>query len=218
LTGSEPEPKGLSLEAKALVRRFGGFTAVDDVSLRIAAGTLVGVIGPNGAGKSTLFSLLTGFLKPDAGTVLLAGQDITRLQPDRRAQHGMARTFQVPREFGQLSVRANLMAAAPGQSGEKLLSLFTAPARIRREELAIGAKAEDIAAFLKLTRVLDTQASSLSGGQKKLLEMGRALMTDPQLILLDEPFSGVNPVLIAEIMDRIRELHGKRHGLSDHRA
>jgi branched-chain amino acid transport system ATP-binding protein len=203
---------GLTLEARALIRRFGGFTAVDAVSLSVGAGALVGVIGPNGAGKSTLFGLLTGFLKPDAGQVLLDGHDITHLPPHARAQHGIARTFQVPREFANLDVRANLMAAAPDQSGERLTRLFTQAARIRREEAVIGAKAEEVAAFLKLTKVLDVAAGSLSGGQKKLLEMGRALMTDPRLMLLDEPFAGVNPVLIAEIMQRIGELHGRGMG------
>jgi branched-chain amino acid transport system ATP-binding protein len=203
---------GLALEAKTLSRRFGGFTAVDAVSLRVEAGALVGLIGPNGAGKSTLFGLLTGFLKADAGQVLLDGHDIAALPPHLRAQQGIARTFQVPREFANLSVRANLMAAAPDQSGERLARLFTQAARIRREEALIGAKAEEIAAFLKLTQVLDLAAGSLSGGQKKLLEMGRALMTDPRLMLLDEPFSGVNPVLIAQIMERIGELHGRGMG------
>lgn len=203
---------GLVLEARTLTRRFGGFTAVDQVSLRVEAGALVGVIGPNGAGKSTLFSLLTGFLKPDSGGVILDGHDITALPPHRRAGAGIARSFQVPREFAGLNVRANLMAAAPDQSGERLLRLFTQPARIRREERLIGEKAEEVAAFLKLARVLDTLAGNLSGGQKKLLEMGRALMTDPRLMLLDEPFAGVNPVLITEIMARIRELHGRGVG------
>ncbi len=203
---------GLTLEARALTRRFGGFTAVDAVSLRVQAGALVGVIGPNGAGKSTLFGLLTGFVKADAGKVLLDGHDITGLPPQARAQHGIARTFQVPREFANLSVRANLMVAAPGQSGELLTRLFTQAARIRLEEALIEAKAEQVAAFLKLTKVLDISAGSLSGGQKKLLEMGRALMTDPRLMLLDEPFAGVNPVLIGQIMERISELHSRGMG------
>jgi branched-chain amino acid transport system ATP-binding protein len=203
---------GLTLEATALTRRFGGFTAVDAVSLRVEPGALVGVIGPNGAGKSTLFSLLTGFLRPDAGAVLLDGHEITRLAPHLRAQHGIARTFQVPREFSQLSVMDNLMAAAPDQSGERLLRLFTQPGRIRREESRIMALAEETAAFLKLTRVLQIPAGSLSGGQKKLLEIGRALMTAPRLMLLDEPFAGVNPVLISEIMSHVRALHARGMG------
>ncbi len=209
MSASAATRAGLTLEARALSKRFGGFVAVDAVSLGIGPGALVGVIGPNGAGKSTLFGMLTGFLKPDDGSVLLDGQAITTLPSHLRAQHGIARTFQVPREFGGLSVRDNLMAAAPGQSGERLLRLFVQRGRIRREEAKIAQKAEETASFLNLTRVLDIKAASLSGGQKKLLEMGRALMTDPRLMLLDEPFAGVNPVLIGEIMERIRDLHAR---------
>jgi branched-chain amino acid transport system ATP-binding protein len=205
---SPPPP----LHARGLTRRFGGFIAVNDVSITMAPGGLVGVIGPNGAGKSTLFALLTGFLQPDLGEVRLGGRDITRLAPQLRARAGVARTFQVPREFAGMSVRDNLMAAAPDQSGERLLNLFLGPARIRREEEAIAAKAEETARFLKLTPVLDNLAGGLSGGQKKLLEIGRALMADPGLMLLDEPFAGVNPVLIEEIMARIRELNARGIG------
>lgn len=207
-----PDLPGLSLQARDLTRRFGGFTAVDAVSLTVEPGALVGVIGPNGAGKSTLFGLLTGSLPPDAGSVVLAGKDITRMPAHARARHGLARTFQIPREFGQLSVRDNLMAAAPGQTGERLLPLLTQPGRIRREETAIAEQACTTADFLKLGGVFDQPAARLSGGQKKLLELGRALMTGPRLMLLDEPFAGVNPVLIGEIMARIRDLHARGIG------
>jgi branched-chain amino acid transport system ATP-binding protein len=212
MTTGDTIPTGLALEAQGLTRRFGGFVAVDGVSLTVEPGALVGVIGPNGAGKSTLFGMLTGFLEPDAGTVRLDGADITRVQSYRRARLGIARTFQVPREFGSLSVRANLMAAAPAQSGESLLRLFTQTGRIKREESMNTEKTEETAAFLRLTSVLDLPAANLSGGQKKLLEIGRALMTNPRLMLLDEPFAGVNPVLIEEIMQRIRDLHARGMG------
>jgi branched-chain amino acid transport system ATP-binding protein len=205
-------PARLVLAAQALTRRFGGYVAVSDVSLRVGAGEIAGVIGPNGAGKSTLFGLLTGFLKPDGGSVLLGEKNITGLSAHLRARHGIARTFQVPREFAELTVIENLMAAAPDQSGEKLFSLLTQPGRVRREETRITARAEETAAFLRLTGVLSMPAGKLSGGQKKLLEMGRALMTEPRLMLLDEPFAGVNPVLISQIMDRIRDLHGRGMG------
>ena len=195
------------MEAQGLTCSFGGFLAVDRVSFRVEPGALVGVIGPNGAGKSTLFGMLTGFLEADAGRVRLDSVDITSLQSFQRARLGIARTFQVPREFGSLSVRANLMAAVPGQTGESLLRLFTHTGRIQREEAANNAKAEETAAFLRLTSVLDLSSANLSGGQKKLLEIGRALMTKPCLMLLDEPFAGVNPVLVEEIMQRIRDLH-----------
>jgi branched-chain amino acid transport system ATP-binding protein len=202
----------MTLTLSSLAKSFGGFRAVDDVSLAVPAGGLVGIIGPNGAGKSTLFSLISGFLPPDAGTVSLGGEDITRLAAHERARRGMVRTFQVPREFAHLTVRENLMAAAPGQSGETLLGLFLRPAAVRAEEAAIAARVADTISFLRLDPVADTPSGKLSGGQKKLLELGRALMTDPSLILLDEPFAGVNPVLVAALSDHIRALNGRGIG------
>lgn len=202
----------MTLALSSLAKSFGGFRAVDDVSLSVPAGGLVGIIGPNGAGKSTLFSLISGFLPPDAGTVSLNGEDITRLAAHERARRGMVRTFQVPREFAHLTVRENLMAAAPGQSGETLRGLFLRPSRVRTEEAAIAARVADTIAFLRLDKVADTASGKLSGGQKKLLELGRALMTEPSLILLDEPFAGVNPVLVAALSEHIRALNGRGIG------
>lgn len=202
----------MTLALSSLAKSFGGFRAVDDVSLSVPAGGLVGIIGPNGAGKSTLFSLISGFLPPDAGTVSLNSEDITRLAAHERARRGMVRTFQVPREFAHLTVRENLMAAAPGQSGETLRGLFLRPSRVRTEEAAIAARVADTIAFLRLDVVADTPSGKLSGGQKKLLELGRALMTEPSLILLDEPFAGVNPVLVAALSEHIRALNGRGIG------
>lgn len=202
----------MTLALSSLAKSFGGFRAVDGVSLAVPAGGLVGIIGPNGAGKSTLFSLISGFLPPDAGTVSLHGEDLTRLPAHERARRGMVRTFQVPREFAHLTVRENLMAAAPGQSGETLLGLFLRPAAVRAEEAAIAARVAETIAFLRLDPVADTPSGKLSGGQKKLLELGRALMTKPSLILLDEPFAGVNPVLVAALSDHIRALNARRIG------
>jgi branched-chain amino acid transport system ATP-binding protein len=202
----------MTLSLSSLAKSFGGFQAVHDVSLTVPAGGLVGIIGPNGAGKSTLFSLVSGFLPPDAGTVLLAGEDITWLAPHERARRGMVRTFQVPREFSHLTVRENLMAAAPGQSGETLRGLFLRPAAVRAEEAAIAARVAETIDFLRLGPVADRPAGRLSGGQKKLLELGRALMTQPSLILLDEPFAGVNPVLVEALSDHIRTLNARGIG------
>jgi branched-chain amino acid transport system ATP-binding protein len=202
----------MSLAVQHVSKAFGGFRALDDVSLGVDAGTLFGVIGPNGAGKSTLFAVISGFQPSDAGTIMLDGHDITALAPDRRARAGMVRTFQVPREFRHLTVRENLMVAAPGQTGENLISLFARPGQIRIEEKRNAERVDETLQFLRLDEVADVPSGSLSGGQKKLLELGRALMVSPKLILLDEPFAGVNPVLIEAIAERIRELNGRGIG------
>lgn len=196
----------MTLVLSGLTKAYGGLRVVDNVSLSVPSDGLVGVIGPNGAGKSTLFSLATGFLAADSGTVSFDGRDLTAVAATGRARAGMVRTFQVPREFTHLTVRENLMAAAPGQAGEGLLAVFFRPGAIAAEERAIAARADETLAFLRLDAVAGTPAGRLSGGQKKLLELGRALMTGARLILLDEPFAGVNPVLIEELSARIRDL------------
>lgn len=195
------------LEVERVSKHFGGFCALNDVSLSVPAGGLVGLIGPNGAGKSTLFSIITGFIAPSEGTIRLRGNPVDSLSPFARARAGMVRTFQVPREFSHLSVRENLMAAIPDQAGEHLFDLFFKPQQVRIQEERGAALVEETIDFLKLKRIADLPAVKLSGGQKKLLELGRVLMTRPSVILLDEPFSGVNPVLIAEIIDRIIALN-----------
>ncbi len=202
----------MSLIVRDIAKSWGGFRALDGVSFEMESTGLLGIIGPNGAGKSTLFSVVSGFIAADAGNASLDGAALDRLGPAARARAGMIRTFQVPREFHHLTVRENLMAAAPGQSGEGLVGLFLRPGRVRAEEAAIRAEADAAIDFLRLTRVADTPAGRLSGGQKKLVELGRALMAKPRLILLDEPLAGVNPVLIEEIMDRIRDLNARGIG------
>ena len=202
----------MSLVVRDITKAWGGFRALDGVSFEMESTGLLGIIGPNGAGKSTLFSVVSGFIPADAGSVALDGTPLDSLGPAARARAGMIRTFQVPREFHHLTVRENLMAAAPGQSGEGLLGLFLRPGRVRAEEDAIRAEADATIDFLRLARVADTPAGRLSGGQKKLVELGRALMAKPRLILLDEPFAGVNPVLIEEIMERIRDLNRRGIG------
>ena len=202
----------MSLAIQNVSKAFGGFRALDDVSLEVGAGELFGVIGPNGAGKSTLFAVISGFQPADAGQVTLNGRDISKLAPYTRARAGMVRTFQVPREFRHMTVRENLMVAAPGQSGESLISLFIRPGQVREEEARNADQVGKIIDFLRLVDVADVPSGSLSGGQKKLLELGRALMVSPKLILLDEPFAGVNPVLIEVIAERIRELNARGIG------
>ena len=202
----------MTLKIDKMSKVYGGFVVVDNVSITMEDGEIIGVIGPNGAGKSTLFSLVTGFLDGDGGDVTLDGRPLGRSSASDRARAGMVRTFQVPREFAHMTVRENLMAAAPDQSGENLLNAFFRPGRVAREERAIAERVEQTIAFLKLGRVADTPAGRLSGGQKKLLELGRALMTGARLILLDEPFAGVNPVLIEELSEKIRELNARGIG------
>ncbi|GGD33687.1 ABC transporter ATP-binding protein [Aureimonas glaciei] len=197
----------MSLDVSNLSKSYGAVRVTDDVSFSVPTGDLVGLIGPNGAGKSTLFSIITGFLDADGGDVSFEGQSLRRMGPTERARRGLVRTFQVPREFSHLTVRENLMAAAPAQAGETLIPLFFAPGRVRREEAALRDKVDHLLDFLNLARVADVSAGNLSGGQKKLVELGRALMTGARTILLDEPFAGVNPVLIEEISERVRELN-----------
>jgi branched-chain amino acid transport system ATP-binding protein len=197
----------MRLEIESLTMAYGGLKVVDNLSFTMPTDDIVGVIGPNGAGKSTMFSIVTGFLVADAGDVRFRGETVTALSPVARAKSGMVRTFQVPREFSHLTVRENLLAAAPSQSGERLLDLFLRPSRVSSEEALLAKRVDALLEFLKLGKVAATPAGRLSGGQKKLLELGRALMTGAKLILLDEPFAGVNPVLIEEISQRILELN-----------
>lgn len=195
------------LSVRNLAVRFGAFTAFEEVDIDLEKGSLTGLIGTNGAGKSTLFSAITGYITPHEGSVTFDGADLLALSIERRVQRGLGRTFQVPREFSRLSVFQNLMAAPPNQAGESLLSLvFTAP-RVFRQEAELAERAHEMLRFLNLAKVADISAGSLSGGQKKLLELGRLLMLEPSCIMLDEPFAGVNPVLVEELSQRILELN-----------
>jgi branched-chain amino acid transport system ATP-binding protein len=196
----------MTLVVQGLRKSFSGLCVVDDVSFEASTQGITGLIGPNGAGKSTLFALITGFLAADAGRIGFGCVAIQGMTPQARARQGLARTFQVPRPFADLSVRENLMAAAPGQPGEHVTSLLLRPFAVRRREAAVGAQADGLLGFLGLSQVAGSRAATLSGGQQKLLELGRALMTEPRYVLLDEPYAGVNPVLIDEISARIRTL------------
>ena len=202
----------MTLAVDRVTKLFGGLRVLDGVTLTLEPNGLYGLIGPNGAGKSTLFAVISGFEAPDEGEVRFADRRLGGLAPHARARLGLGRTFQVPRPFVHLTVRDNLYAAAPDQSGERLFNAFFRPRKVRGEETRIRKRAEGIIAFLQLTTVANTTAGRLSGGQRKLLELGRVLMTSPKFILLDEPFAGVNPVLIAHISDRIRALHARGVG------
>ncbi len=195
------------LTMKGLSRSFGVLKAVDDVTLDIFPGSITGLIGPNGAGKSTLFNLLTGALKPDSGTVRLAGRDITGQPPNRLFAAGLGRTFQIPRPFARMSVLENVMLAPTGQVGETVRGPFLFRARMASEESRIRKKALDVLDFVTLADLADHPAGQISGGQMKLLELARVLMGDPKLILLDEPAAGVNPVLTQTLIEKIKDLN-----------
>jgi branched-chain amino acid transport system ATP-binding protein len=195
------------LSLRGLTRDFGPFRAVDGVSLDIRRGSISGLIGPNGAGKTTLFNMVAGALKPTAGTVALDGQDVTGSPPETLFARGLARTFQIPRPFRRMSVLENLLMAPPGQTGETVLGALFRGAATARQEQAIRDKARGILEFMTLDRVADQPAGQISGGQMKLLELARALMGDPQVILLDEPAAGVNPSLMQILIERIEALN-----------
>lgn len=198
------------LSVAGVSKSFEGFRVLDDVSFVVPERGLTGIVGTNGAGKSTLFAIVSGQLDTDRGRVMFADVDITRLRPVRRARLGLGRTFQVPREFAHLTVRENFLVAAPREYGETLRSVFIGWGRVAREERRLREQADAWIEFLNLQNVANKAARTLSGGQKKLLELGRMLMLEPKCILLDEPFAGVNPVLVEQISARIRELNTGR--------
>lgn len=195
------------LTTHGLSRSFGPLKAVNDVSLTVRQGSMTGLIGPNGAGKSTLFNLLTGALRPDNGTVHLAGQNVTGMAPDRLFASGLGRTFQIPRPFARMSVLENVMLAPTGQTGETIVGPFLFRRRMQTEESRIRKKALEVLDFVTLAPLADHPAGQISGGQMKLLELARVLMGDPKLILLDEPAAGVNPVLTRTLIAKIEELN-----------
>ncbi len=197
--------------ADGIKRQFGGLTAVDVDHLEIPRGAITALIGPNGAGKTTLFNLLTGFDKPNEGTWTFDGQSISGVPAFRVARKGQVRTFQLTKALGLLTVLDNMKLGAKGQSGESLArALF--PWFWRKEEEAIEARAIDLLTRFKLDAKKDDYAASLSGGQRKLLEMARALMSQPTLVMLDEPMAGVNPALTQSLLDHILDL--KKEGMT----
>ncbi|AMA09147.1 ABC transporter ATP-binding protein [Picosynechococcus sp. PCC 73109] len=196
---SEPSPL---LQASGLHKSFGGIRAVQNASITVPRGQITGLIGPNGAGKTTLFNLLSNFITPDRGTVIFNGQEVQHLPSHQIAARGFVRTFQVARVLSRLSVLDNMLLAAQQQTGENFLRVWQ-QGKIRRQEKANREKAIAILESVGLGKKAQDYAGALSGGQRKLLEMARALMSDPQLILLDEPAAGVNPTLINQICEHI---------------
>lgn len=195
------------LSAEELSKSFGGLTAVDGVSVEIASGEIVGLIGPNGAGKSTLFDLLSGFRPPDAGDIYLNGEQITRLPPYQRSLRGLVRTFQISRELTGMTVEDNMKFATQQNPSETILgSLSMLVSDIEREQTA-EELAEQRLKEIELWDMRDEYAGNLSGGQQKLLEFGRSLMTEPDILLLDEPMAGINPRLTEDLINLVTNLN-----------
>jgi branched-chain amino acid transport system ATP-binding protein len=198
------------IRVQNLVKHFGGVKAVNDVTLSIEAGSITGLIGPNGAGKTTLFNCIAGAFPPTAGQVYLENEDITGLPPHTLFERGLLRTFQIAHEFSTLTVRDNLMLVPGEQPGESLWTACFKPGRIAARELEIADRANDIIDFLNLGVVADELAGNLSGGQKKLLELGRTMMVDAKIVFLDEVGAGVNRTLLNSIGDAILRLKRER--------
>ncbi len=195
------------LVVRDLSRSFGGLRAVREASFDVRAGTITSLIGPNGAGKSTVFNLVAGALRPDSGTVHFAGRDITGSRPHVIAAAGLTRSFQSARVFERMTVLDNLLVAGAGHPGERLLPALLLPRPGRAREREARLLADDLLERTRLTRLRDDYAVTLSGGQRKLLELARLLMTRPRLALLDEPMAGVNPALGDELVDHL--LHAR---------
>jgi branched-chain amino acid transport system ATP-binding protein len=189
---------------------FGGLRAVDGASIEIGKGTITGLIGPNGAGKTTLFNVIAGHYAPTSGHVFLDGEEITGLPPHDLFHKGLLRTFQIAHEFGTLSVRENLMMVPPEQPGEALWDAWFRPGRVRAREAEVRARADEVIDFLEIPHVADEFAGNLSGGQKKLLELGRTMMVDAKIVFLDEVGAGVNRTLLNTIGDAILRLNRER--------
>ena len=195
------------LQVKNLSKSFGGLKAISDCSLKIKKGSITGIIGPNGSGKTTLFNLIAGNLKSSQGKVLFNNEDITNVPSYELFSKGVLRTFQIAHEFTNLTVLENLMMVPGGQSGEKLVNALFKPSLVKKEEKNVKEKALKVIDFLNLKHLSNELAGNLSGGQKKLLELGRTMMVDAKLVLLDEVGAGVNRTLLKDIGSAILRLN-----------
>ncbi|MBF2003819.1 MAG: ABC transporter ATP-binding protein [Synechococcales cyanobacterium C42_A2020_086] len=209
---STPAPAPSLLVAQGLCKSFGGIRAVENASIEVRPGSITGLIGPNGAGKTTLFNLLSNFIRADTGTVVFDGEPIQHLPPHQIAQQGLVRTFQVARVLSRLSVMENMLLAAQRQTGENFWNVWLKPRQSAREERQQREYASEILESVGLTPMAQAYAGALSGGQRKLLEIARAMMVRPKLILLDEPAAGVNPTLINQICEHIQ--YWNREGMT----
>jgi ABC-type branched-subunit amino acid transport system ATPase component len=195
------------LRTENLRKTFGGLTATDDVTMDVERGTITGMIGPNGAGKSTFFNLVSGFYEPDGGSVVVNGEETTGMDPHEVTEHGLVRTFQTPRKLEGMTVREAMLVGPQRQLGESVIPLFTQPAAVATEERRNLERAEELLERFEITHLADQPATDISGGQLKLVELARAMLAEPDLLLLDEPVAGVNPTLANKLKAIIRELH-----------
>jgi len=198
------------LRVESLNKRFGGLRAVSDCSLEIREGTITGLIGPNGAGKTTVFNMIAGEHEPTSGRIIYRGEDIAGLPSHKMFHRGIVRTFQIPHEFAKMTVLENLMVVPPNQPGEHIFNNWFALGAVRKREAEVRQRAQAALEFLSISHLRDEPAGNMSGGQKKLLELGRTMMTDAKLVLLDEPGAGVNPSLMLKIRDMIAKLREER--------
>lgn len=198
------------LELDQLVMNFSGFRAVNGCSFNVEEGSITGLIGPNGAGKTTLFNMIAGALEPTSGTIKFLNEDVTGLSSDALFHKGLVRTFQIPHEFHHLTTLENLMMVPPHQVGEGLFANWFTWGRVKANEAEVERQAYETLEFLELTHVAHQRAGNLSGGQKKLLELGRTMMTDAKLVLLDEPAAGVNRTLLRKLEEKIQILNKER--------
>ncbi len=198
------------ISVQSVVKHFGGVVAVDRVDMKIERGSITGLIGPNGAGKTTLFNMIAGNYAPSEGSIILDGEDVTGLKPHELFSKGLMRTFQIAHEFHTLSVLDNLMMVPPFQTGESLLGAWFLRKEVVQQEAEIRKKAEDVISFLNMGHLSNELAGNLSGGQKKLLELGRTMMVDPKVVVLDEVGAGVNRTLLKEVGDAILSMNRER--------
>jgi ABC-type branched-subunit amino acid transport system ATPase component len=195
--------RGSLLEVSDIRASFGGVRALDGATFSVQPGTITGLIGPNGAGKTTVFNCISGLVDGYAGTVRFDGIDISRRRPEVVSRSGLVRSFQLARGCPRMTVFEHLMLYGPRQMGEGVVRALMNPGVVRRQERALCERAHAVAKRLRLDHVLDNLVTDLSGGQKKLLEIGRVLLADPKLVLLDEPMAGINPTLVGEIADQL---------------
>jgi branched-chain amino acid transport system ATP-binding protein len=207
---TDTSPNRALLEVEGVVKRFGGVHAVDGAGFEVTEASITALIGPNGAGKTTLFNALTGFQRVDRGSARLAGEEVLHLPAYAIARRGMVRTFQITKALAAMPVIDNMALAAQNQPGERLRDLLVRPGAARRREHEVRAEADELLEIFDLDRLASDYAGTLSGGQRKLLELARALMTRPRLLLLDEPMAGINPTLGRRLLDHMQSLRRER--------